>query len=443
MKKVLFSLLMVAAMLPFVAKAQSNSQYAAIITHDTAVCGQLTWMDGVTYTEDATATFVVNDTMHFLNLTVWPTYNQTISVSADCGYRVDATHAYYTTGSHVYTGQTRVHHCDSIVNINLTILNQNYSADSTVTGCVYYTWRGTRYNNSASFVDTIHHAGQACDSIISLTINVLAPDTVDAFDTISACTSYRYRPNQGSARTFTSTGDIDDVFPSRSIAKCQDSIKHVHVIINYPDTVNVRMEDCGSIVYDSVEYTSSVYNRVIKVGRTVENCDSNINLTLIVNPTPQVVIEGEWQLSEGGSTTLYASCDQENVAYVWNYDGKTSNADSIVLTNVQKNTDVQLQARNTQTNCMASTWITVTTYLDIQGAQNANINLYPNPTVNVLNVESNDAVSMIEIFNEIGQQVVSSRNTTLDLSHLTKGTYTVRVVLENGTIVTKKVIVTK
>lgn len=447
MKKVLFSLLMVAAMLPFVANAQSKSGYSAIVTHDTALCGSYTWMDGVTYTTDTMVTYAVGDTLHFLNLTVWPEYNETINVTADCGYRVDATHAYFTTGVHAYPGKTRAHQCDSIVNINLTIGNQNYFADSVVTGCTFFNWRGTRYTQTTTLVDTIHHNGQACDSILNLTINVLGIDTVESFDTVSACLAlnefYRYRTNAGETLKIRVTSDVDDIFQSRRATKCQDSIKHIHVIVNRHDTVDFRMEDCGSIVYDSVEYTSSVYNKVVKVGRTAQNCDSNLNLTLIVNPNPVLTITGEWQLSEGGSTVLYANSDQDHMVYTWNYDGHNSNADSIVLTNLQNNTDVQLQGRNTQTGCASTTWLTVTTYLDIQGAQSADISLYPNPTASVLNIESADAVRMVEIFNEIGQKVIASSSTSLNLSSLSKGIYTVRVALENDAVVTKKVVVTK
>lgn len=447
MKKVLFSLFMVVAMLPFAAQAQYKTSYSAMVTHDTAVCGSYTWINGETYTADTLTSYVEADTLHILNLTIWPTYTQTISVSADCGYRIDATHAYYTTGTHVYNGKTRAHQCDSIVNINLTIGNQHYTGDSVVTGCANYTWRGHRYTESTTLVDTISHAGQACDSIINLTINVLAVDTIHSYDTVSACQSYRYRPNVGNARNFTSTGDIDDLFTFRRANKCADSIKHVHVIINYHDTIPQRMENCGSIVYDSVEYTSSVFNMIKKVGRTIHNCDSNISLTLIVNPNPVVTIDGKWELQEGESTTLYARCDQENVAYAWNYDGRTSNADSIELTNVTRNTDVQLQGRNNQTNCASITWLTVTTYLDIQGSQDASISLYPNPTVSQLNVESTEAIRTIEIFNEIGQRVIANNETAnnaiLNLSNLSKGTYSVRVALQNGSVITRKVIVTK
>lgn len=447
MKKVLFSLFMVAAMLPFVSKAQSNVQYNQVLVTDTAVCGSYEWIDGVTYTADASVSYAVADTLYFLNLTIWPEYNQEMTVSTNCGYRFDATHAYYTTGDHVYPGKTVLHHCDSNITLHLTILNQNYTGDSAVTGCNTYRWQGANYTRDTNFSSTIHHDGQACDSIINLTISIVAPRESESFDTISACTSTRYTKSDGSRVTVTRTTDIDDLFSFRSVQRCLDSTKHVHVIINYPDTTQVTEEDCGSIVYDEVEYTTTVYNKIIKVGRTTQNCDSNICLTLIVNPNPVVTIEGEWELSEGQSTTLYAACDQENVAYTWNYNGQSSNADSIVLNNVTTNTDVQLQARNRTTNCASTTWLTVTTYLGIEGAESANISLYPNPVVNMMNIESADAVKEVAIINTLGQVVLSTRNngtrSTINLSSLSNGSYIVRMALENGVVVTKKIAINK
>ena len=75
--------------------------------------------------------------------------------------------------------------------------------------------------------------------------------------------------------------------------------------------------------------------------------------------------------------------------------------------------------------------------------ENSNFNYYPNPVKNILNLDNNQKITQVSIFNFLGQEVLAkslnSTNANLDLSNLVKGVYLVKV-LANQQIKTFKVI---
>ena len=71
------------------------------------------------------------------------------------------------------------------------------------------------------------------------------------------------------------------------------------------------------------------------------------------------------------------------------------------------------------------------------------MSIYPNPTSGILNITSNEEIDSVEIFNSIGNTVVSSKvvgnSSAIDMSNLPNGMYFVRVSTANG-IETVKVV---
>jgi hypothetical protein len=71
------------------------------------------------------------------------------------------------------------------------------------------------------------------------------------------------------------------------------------------------------------------------------------------------------------------------------------------------------------------------------------MSIYPNPTSGMLNITSNEEIDSVEIFNSIGNTVVSSKvagnSSAIDMSNLPNGMYFVRVSTSNG-IETVKVV---
>lgn len=77
------------------------------------------------------------------------------------------------------------------------------------------------------------------------------------------------------------------------------------------------------------------------------------------------------------------------------------------------------------------------------GAQHFNAlsySLYPNPTEDVVKIQSSSIVSKFSVYNMMGQQVVRGTSNEIDLTSLSKGIYTVEIEFENNKTVTEKII---
>lgn len=72
-------------------------------------------------------------------------------------------------------------------------------------------------------------------------------------------------------------------------------------------------------------------------------------------------------------------------------------------------------------------------------AKNSTV-IYPNPATDVVNVESKENVTSVEIIGLSGQKLFNSNAKQINVSHLSKGIYIVKVLLENGKIETHKLI---
>ena len=63
-----------------------------------------------------------------------------------------------------------------------------------------------------------------------------------------------------------------------------------------------------------------------------------------------------------------------------------------------------------------------------------NVSVYPNPVNGQLNIKAEN-LQLVEIYNVVGQQVMTSTETVIDMSPLMEGVYFVRMVCEGGTFV--------
>ncbi|RXP44537.1 T9SS C-terminal target domain-containing protein [Lutibacter sp. HS1-25] len=78
---------------------------------------------------------------------------------------------------------------------------------------------------------------------------------------------------------------------------------------------------------------------------------------------------------------------------------------------------------------------------DIDFKDDASILIYPNPVQNILNVNALNEIEKIEVFNILGQKVLSKENdSSIDVSGLNKGTYIAKIYQENNIISTKRFI---
>ena len=105
-------------------------------------------------------------------------------------------------------------------------------------------------------------------------------------------------------------------------------------------------------------------------------------------------------------------------------------------------TSYLVQVWNDDGGRLASGWFNILVQdgtLSTQEFELDTISVYPNPAQNELHIQSDLPVDSIQMFNLLGQQVLESKATTLDISNLTEGLYLVKVI-SNGRESTYKIV---
>lgn len=72
-------------------------------------------------------------------------------------------------------------------------------------------------------------------------------------------------------------------------------------------------------------------------------------------------------------------------------------------------------------------------------AEKASVLVYPNPTVDVVHIDSKNLKSAT-LYDMNGKKLLESNNTEISVSHLPKGVYVLRIVTSDNSIVSKKII---
>jgi len=274
------------------AKLYKNTSCFPIANSTEAVtaCNSFTWIDGNTYTESTdSATFSIQngaangcDSIITLNLTILESATDT-DTRTECNSFTWIDGNTYTDSNNSATFTIEgaaANGCDSIITLNLTIL-EPVTATDTHTECNSFTWiDGNTYsesNNSASF--TIEGgAANGCDSIITLDLTIL--ESVAAVDTRTECVSFTwvdgvtYSENNNSA-TFTFVGGA---------ANGCDSIVSLDLTILEPATGTDTRTECDSFIWiNGNTYTENNNSATFTIeGGAANGCDSIVTLDLTI-----------------------------------------------------------------------------------------------------------------------------------------------------------------
>lgn len=138
----------------------------------------------------------------------------------------------------------------------------------------------------------------------------------------------------------------------------------------------------------------------------------------------------------------FADNTQDYIIKKWEYVDLSSlgNADSLLFT--LSSSDVGNFGMNTPAYfCLDdfTTLNTVTTVNDVELPENS-VSVFPNPVVHSLTVHSDWPLHKVEVFNQVGDLLITSQEHKLDLSLLSRGIYMVRVTSYDGSIVSKRII---
>lgn len=290
--------------------SSSNIQNPTNIQYDTpgTYAVELTVGDGT-----STNTSMIN-----AYITVNSTSSQTDNISTCISYFWPTNgQTYNTSGQYSATFQN-VNQCDSIVTLNLTILEATNSL-TTITECGSYDWNGTNYSSSGNYTySTTNSVG--CDSIATLDLTIINSPIISlgSFTNPSACaaTDGSILINGSGTGVISWTGALSGNSGMISLPYLITGLSTGSYSITFIDncvsnnltqslvdpggtTSSTSLTECDSYTWNGTTYNTSgtyTFNTLNSAG-----CDSTATLNLFIN-----------------NSTVSSINITECVSYLWN-----------------------------------------------------------------------------------------------------------------------------
>ncbi|MCR9173407.1 MAG: T9SS type A sorting domain-containing protein [bacterium] len=239
--------------------------------------------------------------------------------------------------------------CDSILTIDLTILNSTVTWEY-ATACDGYVWpvNGINYASSGVFTEYLTNQN-GCDSVVKLDLTI--HHSTSTSETVSACDSFTWAFN---GVTYTSSGIYTDTLTSTY--GC-DSIATLDLTLGYSNGSVQTAQNCDSYTWatNGMTYTSSgTYTAVFT---NTSGCDSTVTLELTINNSHEIIEEEiacdsfTWVVN--GNTYTSSGVYTENFTTL-------NGCDSVHILNLTVNNTTY--GVDVVTACDAYTWIDGNTY---------------------------------------------------------------------------------
>lgn len=309
------------------------------------------------------------------------------------------------TKSAVYKQKlTGVNACDSVVELNLTVLPKlRTTVEQTICQGDYYEFNGVKYYTSTIQSDTLTSQVTGCDSIVTLylTVNAIIEGTVE--EHLCQGESVEF----GKFGTITEAGTYVDTI--KNALGC-DSAATLNVFVHAPVATTVRGAIC-----EGESYTQDVWNGLTQAGdypseqETIWGCDSIVTLHLMV---------------ADANNTIYDNITSADLPYVLN-------GEELLPVGTTDGTYTKLIDLSCGT---ITAVITVGQVTDVNSVYQNSLALAPNlvtvgQETNVYGSFDEDAV--LEVYHTTGALVYRSANTNVVPGLPTAGVYMVTVKSNN------------
>jgi hypothetical protein len=366
----------------------------------TSPSGNYIWTSSGSYT-DSLINPLGCDSVMIINLTIINSTTSTVSPTA-CDSFTSPSGNYTWTSSDTYT-DTLINSmgCDSVITVNLTVLNNTTilisqtDCDSYTSPSGIYTW-----TTSGIYSDTLI-SSMGCDSVITINLTILN-STTNTIDTI-ACESYTSPSGNFSWST---SGIYTDTLINSM--EC-DSLITINLTIHNSITNTINPTACNSYTSPSGNYSWTSSGSYSDTLINLQGCDSIIFINLTVNTVNIAVTDNSPILSADATGAVYQwiYCDSVPVPGETN-QSFTATANGIYAVIVTEN------GCSDTSECVTINNI----YINEYDAGN-NIYIYPNPTNGsiIIDLGSENADSEITLINSLGQ-VVSKRQERSSLINL-------------------------
>lgn len=255
-----------------------------------------------------------------INTAITIGYASAITINPlSCGnYNSPAGNVYTTSGMYVDT-IANASGCDSIITINLTVVD---SVVSTViaSACDSTFINGNWYYASQLVRDTLSGAAQnGCDSIVKTNLTISYSSTTNNVITIcQGQSAVIHGNNQNAAGVYSQTF---------SAANGCDSISSITLSVNLPSVYTQTIVACDSVfVNGNWIFTSQTLNDTLG-GASSNGCDSIVNYIVSITSTPGLSVTPMVDtIAIGNTITLSAS---GALTYLWD-DGSTTSTYTVI-----------------------------------------------------------------------------------------------------------------
>ncbi|MGI6409776.1 MAG: T9SS type A sorting domain-containing protein [Bacteroidales bacterium] len=160
-------------------------------------------------------------------------------------------------------------------------------------------------------------------------------------------------------------------------------------------------------------------------------CAGSDEIEITINPLPIVDLGEDISVEENQIFVL--SVDETYAEYLWS-TGETTNSIEVygeVLGLGTHTISVTVTDFNTCTGSDQIT-ITVTPTVEVLNGYVNTYTVYPNPTSGIINITGDNIISCV-IFNNIGQIILETNNSEIDMSNYENGIYYVKILTDNDT----------
>jgi hypothetical protein len=348
-------------------------------------CSSLSWIDGNTYTANNTSAThnIVGGAANGCDSII--TLNLTILNSTATDTRFECNPLTWIDGNTYTANNTFATHnivggaangCDSIITLNLIILNSAAATD-TRSECGPITWiDGNTYtaNNTFATHNIVGGAANGCDSII--TLNLIILNSAAATDTRSECGPITWI--DGNTYTANNTFATHNIVGGAANG-CDSLVTLNLTIFNSTSGTDTRSE-CGPITWiDGNTYTANNTSATHNiVGGAANGCDSlvTLNLTLILVNVNTTTNNNTVTANASSASYRWLNCNN-------NYSIITGQINQQYTSPISGNFAVEV----TQNTCIdTSICILINTVGVDENSLEGKVYIYPNPNKGIVHI---------------------------------------------------------
>ncbi|MCW3072438.1 MAG: hypothetical protein JWO44_2328 [Bacteroidetes bacterium] len=355
------------------------------------------------------------DSIMTLNVTIINSSASTWGVTTCDSYTVPSGDETYTVSGTYMDTIPNMAGCDSVMTINLTILNSSASTQS-VTACNSYTAPGgNTYTISGTYMDTIPNMA-GCDSV--MTINLTIINSSASTQAITSCNNYTV---PSGSQTYTASGMYMDTIPN--MAGC-DSVMTINLTIINSSASTQSITACDSYTVPSGNQTYTASGTYMDTIPNMAGCDSIMTINLTINTVNVSVTASAGTLTANAAAAGYQwiDCSTNLPLAGETAQAFTATADGMYAVVVTENSCTDTSA------CFTIVGTGVN-----ENLLASRISLYPNPTQGQFTIACSDKQEklLVEIVNTLGETVQSELMTGAQLSNFniagTAGMYFVKI----------------